>query len=173
MKVDEVGVSLAYHPNFSGSLKLLNYHLILNIVSKVWEMPFLELNSEGWSAKVGFLNLWFGPNWHWCWSQSILELNLVAKWVYKTLTHSIIRWGILVKIHPSHNLCVDFCPIYVKVNRWFTLLICIIIQIVVLNNILTNIDSKTFWIFLVSSDIHKILRCSSHKTSSQIIILFS
>ena len=173
MKVDEVSVSLANHPNFSGSLKLLHHHLILNIVSKVWGMPFLELDSEGWSAKVGLLNLWFGPNWHWRRSQSILELDLVAKWVYKTLTHSIIRWGILVKIHSSDNLCVDFGPIHVKVNRWFTLLICIIVQIVVLYDILTNIDSETFWIFLVSSDIDKILRSSSHEISSHVIILSS
>jgi hypothetical protein len=35
MKVDEVSVSLVNYPNFSGSLKLLHHHLILNIVSKV------------------------------------------------------------------------------------------------------------------------------------------
>ena len=52
---------------------------------------------------------------------------------------------------------MDLLPVLVEIERRFAFLIGVLVEIVVLNHILTNINSETFGFILISDNIDEIL----------------
>jgi hypothetical protein len=151
VEVNKVCISLANHPSPPRTLKLLNYHFILDVVSKVGWLPFFALDPEWRSAEDRLLNYRFRGNWHWARSHYILKLDLIAQRVDQIFTHPIVFWIVRFKIHTSENLGLYLwpCLIKVQVDFWSTV-IDIVIKIIVLDNILSHVNSETLRVISLS-----------------------